>query len=63
MMDQKNGELDALIRYYIRSTDARLRDIEIKIDALISYRTFLLGASAVVSALMTVLLTYLFGGK
>jgi len=63
MQHNEKEDLSALVRYYIRRTDQKLHDIEKKLEQLISYRKFLLGASAVVSALMSILLMYLFGGK
>lgn len=46
-------EQKELLRYFIAATDTRLKSIEHKLEQLISFRMFLLGGAAVVSALVS----------
>lgn len=45
-------------QYFIKRTDERLANIEAKLEQLISFRTLLLGLSAVVSTIVSWAITY-----
>jgi hypothetical protein len=52
---------DEKFDYFIETTNDRLKNIESKLDELISFRLMLMGASLAVSSIASIIIAFLFG--